>query len=195
MGGIHQLQWIVTYFSKLIETEEVYFALLNVHLEVLHLPKRTAYFLQKHYNTNDIGGIPEDLLKTIQRERHVPEDSASPMPTFSFKQYPPGGHFLCRGFPITLNGGKNAILLKLIPYGPTEDFSHLTGIGLTPREVELLSFLPLGYPNSAIAMAMDISDNGVKKHLNSIAAKLNAKGRTEILYKAMLKKREIFALA
>ena len=195
MQSDHRLKWLVDSLSKLIETEEVYYVVLDDTLEVVDLPEKTLRFLQAYYAVPDLQLLPDELMQTIRSHIQAANGLLQPDQTFSFKKYPKGGHFLCRGCPIVIGSKTTAILLKLIPFGPTEDFSFLTSIGLTAREAELLSFLPLGYPDKAIATAMDISHNGVKKHLNKIACKLNAKGRTEILYKALLKKREVMALA
>jgi DNA-binding NarL/FixJ family response regulator len=46
----------------------------------------------------------------------------------------------------------------------------------------------LGYSNKQIAMAMDIEEVTVKKHLKNTAQKLGAVGKTDTLYKTIQKK-------
>jgi DNA-binding NarL/FixJ family response regulator len=50
---------------------------------------------------------------------------------------------------------------------------------LTPREQQVLELLAEGLPNKAIAARLGISDQTVKFHVASIAAKLGATNRTE----------------
>jgi DNA-binding NarL/FixJ family response regulator len=51
--------------------------------------------------------------------------------------------------------------------------------GLTDREEQVLELLAKGMTNRAIAVALEISENTVKYHVNSILSKLNAQSRTE----------------
>jgi DNA-binding NarL/FixJ family response regulator len=56
---------------------------------------------------------------------------------------------------------------------------------LTPREIEVLELLAEGLPNKAIALALGISDQTVKFHVSSIAGKLGAANRTDIVRRAV----------
>jgi DNA-binding NarL/FixJ family response regulator len=56
---------------------------------------------------------------------------------------------------------------------------------LTPREIEVLELLAEGLPNKAIAHALGISDQTVKFHVSSIAGKLGAANRTDIVRRAV----------
>jgi len=50
---------------------------------------------------------------------------------------------------------------------------------LTPREREVLAFLPSGKTNREIAGALFISESSVKRHLTYVYAKLHVSNRTE----------------
>ena len=56
---------------------------------------------------------------------------------------------------------------------------------LTPREVEVLKLMSLGYRNKEIAEALVIADRTVKIHVGNILGKLNAGNRTEAVALAM----------
>jgi len=56
---------------------------------------------------------------------------------------------------------------------------------LTPREIEVLELLAEGLPNKAIAGRLAISDQTVKFHVASIAAKLGASNRTDAVRRAV----------
>ena len=50
---------------------------------------------------------------------------------------------------------------------------------LTARELEVLNMLARGLTNKQIGRALDISDNTVRNHVNSIIEKLEVSDRTE----------------
>jgi two-component system nitrate/nitrite response regulator NarL len=50
---------------------------------------------------------------------------------------------------------------------------------LTTREIELLGYLGLGWPNKSIAERLGVSDNTVKYHIKNILQKLNVSNRAE----------------
>ena len=50
---------------------------------------------------------------------------------------------------------------------------------LTSRELEVLKMLATGLTNKQIGSALDISDNTVRNHVNSIIEKLEVCDRTE----------------
>jgi DNA-binding NarL/FixJ family response regulator len=55
---------------------------------------------------------------------------------------------------------------------------------LTPRQCEVLLFLGQGLPNKVIARKLDISENTVRGHVQSVLGALNASSRTEAVYNA-----------
>lgn len=56
---------------------------------------------------------------------------------------------------------------------------------LTPREIQVLELLAEGLPNKLIAARLGISDQTVKFHVASIAGKLGAANRTDIVGRAV----------
>jgi len=87
---------------------------------------------------------------------------------------------------ILLTGGQ-ALTARLgrrdaAPYDYDED---LEPEPLTPREIEVLELLAEGLPNKAIAERLGISDQTVKFHVASIAAKLGASNRTDAVRRAV----------
>lgn len=56
---------------------------------------------------------------------------------------------------------------------------------LTPREREVLFCLQRGEANKEIARSLDIQETTVKLHLRSLALKLEARNRTEVVVKAI----------
>ena len=56
---------------------------------------------------------------------------------------------------------------------------------LTPREIQVLELLAEGLPNKAIAARLQISDQTVKFHVASIAGKLGAANRTDVVRRAV----------
>lgn len=56
---------------------------------------------------------------------------------------------------------------------------------LTPREMEILSYIAQGYLNKQIAVKLGISEQTIKNHVTSILRKLNANARTEAVVVAI----------
>jgi two-component system response regulator DegU len=56
---------------------------------------------------------------------------------------------------------------------------------LTPREMEILKYIGLGYLNKQIAAELSISEQTIKNHVTSILRKLNANARTEAVVLAL----------
>lgn len=75
------------------------------------------------------------------------------------------------------------------------DFAALKTAGFSGKEIEVLSFLPLGYTNTQIGNALGVKEVTVKKHLRRAGERLGAQGKTEILYRALQLKREILKKA
>ena len=61
----------------------------------------------------------------------------------------------------------------------------VTPEALTPREIQVLELLAEGLPNKAIAARLEISDQTVKFHVASIAGKLGAANRTDVVRRAV----------
>ncbi len=56
---------------------------------------------------------------------------------------------------------------------------------LTPREMQILKYIGLGYLNKQIAAELSISEQTIKNHVTSILRKLNANARTEAVVLAL----------
>ncbi len=80
--------------------------------------------------------------------------------------------------PATQDGGRTSS-------APVSDEEAPFAEPLTPREIEVLELLAEGLPNKAIAVALGISDQTVKFHVSSIAGKLGAANRTDIVRRAV----------
>jgi len=52
-------------------------------------------------------------------------------------------------------------------------------LGITPRELEILSLIAVGLTNREIAAKLFVSENTVKTHSSRVFSKLNARRRTE----------------
>ena len=56
---------------------------------------------------------------------------------------------------------------------------------LTARELEILKFMALGYPNKQIANNLGISEQNTKNHSSAILRKLGVINRTQAVVKSM----------
>jgi DNA-binding NarL/FixJ family response regulator len=67
---------------------------------------------------------------------------------------------------------------------PFADLARIA-LGLTRRETEIVRLLPRGLTNTEIAAKLGIAPGTVKKHLDHIYAKLDARSRTEAAVRAL----------
>lgn len=58
------------------------------------------------------------------------------------------------------------------------------GVGLTPREIEILEKLPSGDTILQIAAALFVTESTIKTHLSAIYRKLNAENRVQAINNA-----------
>lgn len=59
------------------------------------------------------------------------------------------------------------------------DAAENTLSSLTPRELEILGFLAVGYSNKMIALRLDVAESTVKAHVQNILRKLNLDSRVQ----------------
>jgi DNA-binding NarL/FixJ family response regulator len=75
---------------------------------------------------------------------------------------------------------------NLDPAGPpTRRSTPASGIGLSPREVEVLRLVARGYTNQQVAKELLISTSTAKKHVQLILAKLGTSDRTQAVVRAI----------
>ncbi len=61
------------------------------------------------------------------------------------------------------------------------DQSRLEGLGITPRELDILEAMATGLSNREIAERLFVSENTVKTHAARLFAKLSARRRTQAI--------------
>lgn len=61
-----------------------------------------------------------------------------------------------------------------------ESTKDLSGLGLTPREMEIIELISDGYSNREIAERLYLGESTVKNYISSILDKLNLRDRTQI---------------
>jgi DNA-binding NarL/FixJ family response regulator len=76
-------------------------------------------------------------------------------------------------------------LLRRPPPKPFEiNTQALTSLGVSDRELEVLSLLAAGRSNKEIAQRLEVSPNTVKTHIANLFEKLGVNRRTEAILKA-----------
>lgn len=189
---LHQ-QWDLqrVAYDKLFESDKILPILMDCRLKVIDFPLATLTFLRRMFDDPRLEYLPPPINDWIMRYI-APSGKINPN-TGPWRRHikAPSGFILCQAYILTTEKKQSVLLLRFDPHHNTEDFSVLASLGLTKREIEVLSYLPLGYTNKQIAMAMSIGEDGVKKHFKRLSKKLNASGRTELLYQALQIKREI----
>ena len=84
---------------------------------------------------------------------------------------------------LKLTGTKERVVVKevLVPAGEpfVPDERKREGLGITPRELEILELIAQGMSNREIAGKLYVSENTVKTHSSRVFDKLGAKRRTQ----------------
>lgn len=174
--------------DKLAGTQKALTFTLNDRLDPVDIPKETELFIKRHFPSAGRRIIPEPIDQWI-RLQIAPKSCLEPNSgPWVFKMQLPELNLYCKAYAILTELKQLALMVMMIPHDRPEDFSILGSEGHTQREIEALSYLPLGYSNKQIAMAMDIEEVTVKKHLKNTAQKLDAVGKTDTLYRAIQKK-------
>ncbi len=179
--------------DKIRESQQALSITLNDRLIPVDIPSETALFFRRYFPMSPSNPIPESMWQWIN-QTIAPAGILRPdTGPWLLKLNLPDMDLYCKAYTVFSEGQQLALLVQLLPHGDRTDFSVLHQGGFTRREVEALSYLPLGYTNKQIAMAMDIEEVTAKKHLKNVAQKLDTSGRTAILYGA-LRKRELMKL-
>jgi DNA-binding CsgD family transcriptional regulator len=164
--------------------------LLDENLRLADLPEDTRRLLERFYG-RAIEGLPPSiatwLKNTVLCDGCLPKVGGP----WKFQQSMPIGRLECVACILPDLNARRFVLLRFTLHGCTADFSPLARIGLSRRELEVLTFLPLGYSNAQIASALEIGEVTVKKHLRNAGEKLGATGKTGILYAAIRRLREL----
>lgn len=85
------------------------------------------------------------------------------------------------GIWLGLTQRRTAVIVKEVRVGEpfVLDQARLDGLGITPREFEILGLIAAGLSNREIADRVFVSENTVKTHVGRLFDKLGAKRRTQ----------------
>jgi len=174
--------------DKLAASQKALTMSFNDRLVPVDIPKETERFIRRYFPSADRRSIPDPIDNWISQQiapKGCLEPNSGP---WYFNICLPEMDLHCKAYTVVTDLKQLVLFVMLIPHNRPMDFSILQSEGLTKREVEAVSYLPLGYSNKQIAMAMDIEEVTVKKHLKNTAQKLGAVGKTDTLYKTIQKK-------
>jgi len=87
------------------------------------------------------------------------------------------------GIKLTKSREKTILREVLVPTEPAANFTlnqpQLDALGITPRELEILTLIAQGLSNREIATRLFVSENTVKTHCSRAFDKLGARRRTQ----------------
>ncbi len=159
--------------------------LLDHNLDPIFVPVGFREWLEPHFKSNWTEQIPSPILHWILRVvapgRRL---NVSAVPFFQHYSNSHGSVYLKA---TVLRGVLNQPILQIQVRVVVRirDFSPLRKLGLTAREIDVLSCLPKGCTNRQIGEELGIKPVTVKKHLANISEKLDVQGKTEILSVAL----------
>jgi DNA-binding CsgD family transcriptional regulator len=127
--------------------------------------------------------LPEELRLWLARERAETRRGLVPAAR-PYRAERNGARLVVRTLK---TAGRSALLIER--HAPHLDPAALPGLGLTPREADVLSLVAHDAPHQAIARSLGVSARTVDKHLEHIYRKLGVRGRFE----AVARSRELGA--
>lgn len=150
-------------YNAIFQEGEIRPVILNSKLQVIDLPLATLNFLRKMFDDPLLERLPSPMTGTLTI--HAAPDGQLNLNSgpWRFRVKTKRGDVICHACVLPNERKQPLLILKLEEHGRRRDFSALASRGLTPREIEALSYLPLGYTNRQIAMAMEITADEVKK--------------------------------
>lgn len=177
--------------EKIFEAEEIQPLIMDLHLNIINYPLNTRKFLRDAMSTPHSDELPE-FVRTWVLETIIPQYRMSNLlGPWQIDKKSPAGDISCRAHLFSHPYHQPILVIRFRQHETAVDFQILSHGGITQREIEVLSYLPLGYTNQQIATAMDISVSGVKKHLRKLSDKLDTTGRSETLYQALHLKQQL----
>jgi DNA-binding NarL/FixJ family response regulator len=166
------------------EKSSFHYLLLDNNLKVIGLPELTREFLAEHFHDPFIKGLPATLRKWLD-DCGLAGSKCNQAMTCQRSFLVETGPVECKVIPLEDSSGKTIFLTSLNPARRLDDFSPLSALGLSAREIQVLDCLYSGKSNAQTGEHLGIRDVTVCKHLRSIGNKLHAFNRTEILSKAI----------
>jgi NarL family two-component system response regulator LiaR len=126
-----------------------------------------------------LGGVLIALLKVIEYRYLVVEHSVEIYGGLIAAVFAGLGIWL--GLKLTRNTETVVVREVLVPAPTTfvQNAERVEKLGITPRELEILTLIAAGLSNREIAERIYVSENTVKTHANRLFDKLNAKRRTQ----------------
>lgn len=119
--------------------------------------------------------LPGPVLRWLERERGRRRADPTALVRPFMARY--GGWHAVVRYLSAAGGGVDALLLSVSESSRLP--VQLTGIGLTPRESEILALVTTGASNPAIAARLHLAPATVKRHLEHIYRKLGVNGRVQ----------------
>lgn len=74
---------------------------------------------------------------------------------------------------------------KYVPSSQYEQQELMTAPKITPRELDVLKKLHVGYPNKQIAQSLSLEEVTIKMYISRLCKKLNVKNRTHLVIEAI----------
>lgn len=156
--------------------------LVDNQLRIISLPEKTAALLAEYCAVPHVDALPAPLRAWLKARRD--QGGLCPGSTLREQVPLPGGMLECTVCCVEEEKTRY-FWLCLRPVKDSPDFSGLENHGLTRREAEVISYLPLGFTNTQIARALGVEEVTVKKHLMGASRKLGVSGRVEVLSRSL----------
>ena len=157
-----------------LETREVEVVLMDVRLPGMSGLEATRAILEAH------PAVKVVLVTGLESDLFLTEAVKAGASGFLLKGAP--GELVAMAVVAAVKGGiivPPALLSQALARVPGRDVERTqSGPGLSPRELEVLLLLAQGHANKEIASRLNLAESTVKKYVQGVVGKLNARDRT-----------------
>lgn len=135
------------------------------------------------FSRREIRSLPEPISSWVSSglDHHtlLSRGIADPPATLFVRR---GDQFLALRLVMDHGRGQHLVLMEETPMTTPPDL--LVGLGLTPREAEVLAWVAQGKTNREVGLILGLSTRTVQKHLERVFAKLGVESRTGAILRA-----------
>ncbi len=184
MLSFERFSYTQTGAEDFLALEDRPFLLFDENLNLLHQSSDMNSFLKYWYHGENMKPLPHSLTEILRRYASQ-QRPLSLTPPMQWKHHRNRQNLNVELQALQGVGDTRLYLATFAPEVPAGDFTTLLEYNLTPREIDVLGGLYQEKTDGQIAQDLGVSQVRVRKIVQRLGDKLQAKGRVEVLAEAL----------